>query len=591
MTPSHDTGGTVQALASRRAPWRRRFLALLAAGSLVAAGCGGDDDDGDDGSTDETTGEVDGSTTTPDDGEDLEPQAGGTLIYGIEADSATAWTPQNTVCAISCHMVMRTVYDTLTLPAEDGTYKPYLAESVEPNADFTEWTITPRAGVQFHDGTPFDAAAICDNLTRHLGSVLTGKALLNVDGGPDDPGGPGPQVSADGAACVVPMKAPWTSFDGYLSGQIGYMASPTYLAAAAADDSGATAARPVGTGPFVFESYEPGGSFVATKNTSYWRAAEGLPYLDRVELRVFVDVQSRVNALLDGTIDMAHLANGEFIADLRDEDSIVLEETDTFGETNYLLINNREAPLDDVRVRRALALATDNNSLSEDRSAGVSPPANGPFSPTQAGYLEDTGYPEFNLEEAIALVEDYEEETGEPLEITFNTTNDPYNRETNELIAANWQAAGIDVTINTVEQGQFILDALTGNFQVFGWRNHGGVNPDGQRVWWHSETGVLSETSPLALNFGGISDPDIDEQLDVIRGTTDPDERQAAAEEINRIFAEQVYNIWNTWTVWGLPHKPTVHGIQDFTFPDGSPTIPGAGIAGTHQMVQMWVEQ
>ena len=98
----------------------------------------------------------------------------------------------------------------------------------------------------------------------------------------------------------------------------------------------------MGTGPFVFESYEPGGSFIATKNPNYWRASEGLPHLDRVEMRVFVDVQSRVNALLDGTIDMAHLSNGEFIRDLRDEDSIELQETDTYGETGYLLMNNRD---------------------------------------------------------------------------------------------------------------------------------------------------------------------------------------------------------------------------------------------------------
>jgi len=557
----------------------------VATGSLVAAACGGGDDDGGGGNA--QSGAV---TQPPDEAEEaLEPQPGGTLRYGLEADTSTPWTPQNSVCAISCHMIMRTVFDPLTLPDEDGNPRPYLAESVTPNDDFTEWTIVPRAGVQFHDGTAFDAAAICDNLSRHLRSVLTGNALLNVNGGPDDPGGPGPQLSADGTACVVPMKAPWTSFDVYLSGQIGYMASPTWLAAV--DGNPALATQPVGTGPFVFESYEPGGTFAANKNPNYWRASEGLPYLDRVEMRVFVDVQSRVNALLEGAVDMIHTSNGQFTADLREEEGIELFETDQFGETGYLLINNRDETMSDVRVRRALALATDNEAISRDRTAGVHPPANGPFNPSQIGYLEDTGYPEFNLEEAIALVEEIEADTGEPLAIQFDTTNDPYNRETNEFIAASWQAAGIDVTINTVEQGQFIINALTGNFQVFGWRNHGGVNPDSQRVWWHSETGVLDATHPLALNFGGINDPDIDEQLDIIRSTTDEAERQAAAEEINRIFGEQVYNIWNTWTVWGIASQPNVHGANDFVFPDGEPSIPGAGIGGAHQIVQMWIEQ
>jgi peptide/nickel transport system substrate-binding protein len=560
-------------------------LAVLGLCAIGAAACGGSDGGG--GQSSDTTaqsGAVTQTTVAPE--EELPPQDGGTLRYGLEADTSTPWTPQNSVCAISCHMIMRVVYDPLALYDEDGTVKPYLAESIEPNDDFTEWTITPRAGVTFHDGTPFDANAICVNLTGHLSSVLTGAALADVADGDD---GPGPHLSDDGSACVVPMVRPWSHFPVYLTGQIGYMASPTWLAAVAADSS--LAAQPVGTGPFKFESYTPGngGVFAAVKNTDYWRASEGLPHLDRVEMRVFVDVQSRVNALLDGEVDMIHLSNGEFIADLRTNDSIEMFETDTYGETNYLLLNNRDPAIQDDRVRRALALATDNESLSRDRSAGVNPPANGPFSPTQIGYLEDTGYPAFNLDEASALVAEYEAENGD-LTIQFDTTNDPYNVDTNNLIAANWEAAGITVNINEVEQGQFILNALTGDFQVFGWRNHGGVDPDGQNVWWNSENGDLA-THPLALNFGGIDDPDIDAQLDIIRESNDDGERQAAAEEINRIFGERIYNIWTTWTVWGLAFQPNVHGINDFTFPDGGATIPGAGIAGTHQIVQMWIEQ
>ena len=111
---------------------------------------------------------------------------------------------------------------------------------------------------------------------------------------------------------------------------------------------------------------------------------------------------------------------------------------------------------------------------------------------------------------------------------------------------------------------------------MFGWRNHGGVDPDSQRVWWHSETGELSPTHTLALNFGGIDDPDIDEQLDdhPEHGRRRPSS-QAAAEEINRIFGEQVYNIWNTWTVWGLAYQPTVHGINDVHLPGRGAHDPG----------------
>ena len=81
------------------------------------------------------------------------------------------------------------------------------------------------------------------------------------------------------------MKRSWVPFPIYLTGQIGYMASPTWMKAADADT--ALEAKPVGTGPFVFKDYKPGESFDATKNPNYWN--KPYPYLDEVEFRVIPD--------------------------------------------------------------------------------------------------------------------------------------------------------------------------------------------------------------------------------------------------------------------------------------------------------------
>ena len=75
------------------------------------------------------------------------------------------------------------------------------------------------------------------------------------------------------------------------------------------------------------------------------------------------------------------------------------------------------------------------------------------------------------------------------IEFTFNTTNDPFNVETNTLIISMWQEAFGDPvrrTITPIEQGQYIGLALTGTFKALGWRNHGGIDPDQQRLWWQS---------------------------------------------------------------------------------------------------------
>ena len=559
-----------------------RLLALLLGLSLLAAACGDDDSGGDDASPDPDSSEPDDGDTPPvsepDESDVGDPVPGGKLVYGVEADTATPWTPAKSVCAISCHMIMRSVYDPLTLFAEDGEVKPNLLESFSSNEDFTEWTLVPREGITFHDGTPFDAAAIKANLDAHKASFLTAKALLNLE-----------STEVVDNTVVAKMTDPWARFPVFLSGQIGYMASPTWLAAAAEDVS--LESQPVGTGPFVFKSYEPGGSFVATKNADYWRAADGYPYLDEIEYRVLADAQSRKNALLSGEIDIMHTSSGETISELRDEADYEFTENTAFGETNYtlMMVDNPESPINDVRIRKALAMALDSQVIIDRRGAGIGEVANGPFSPQQIGYLDDSGFPTYDPEGAKALVDEYKAEKGidGPVQVSYTTTPDPQNLGTAELLKQFWEQVGFSVDLAQIEQGQFIITALTGDFEMFGWRNHGGVDPDSQRIWWHSET--ADDPPGLGLNFGRIKDDVIDENLDKLRASNDEAVIEEAAEAINRQFAEQVYDIWTSWTVWGIAKDPKVNGLDSFVLPDGESEIYGNGIGGSHQVAQLWI--
>ena len=71
----------------------------------------------------------------------------------------------------------------------------------------------------------------------------------------------------------------------------------------------------------------------------------------------------------------------------------------------------------------------------------------------------------------------------------------------------------------------------------------------------------------------------------------DPAKKQEYAEEVNRIFAEECYNLWGTWDIWGIAHKPTVHGVENFELPDGKTSQFGQGIAGTFYPMTLWTEQ
>jgi peptide/nickel transport system substrate-binding protein len=555
------TGGTVHTPASRRAPWRRT-LALLGAVALVFAACGGDDDDD---AEDPAPGE--GTTTTA---PTAEPVRGGTLVYAVEADTASPWDPRGMICAAACHSTVgRTVFEPLVILGDDGQPHPYLLESFEANDDFTVWTLVVREGIKFHDGTDLNADAVAAHIEAGRSSALLAAAVRPIQ-----------TVESDAAMTVtVTMSEPWPAFPVYLNSQIGYVPSPTWTAAVDAGTADVTA--PVGTGPFRFTEYESGdnGHFSAERFEDYWRGdgpnsvtGEGLPYLDGIEVRFIPDGQARSEALLSGEIDMLQTANGVEITDLEAEEgvNVTLLDNPFEVETGYILVNQSETDasgntnfLSDERVRRALAHATNNEVISETRTAGRHPVANGPFPPGVIGHLDETGYPEFDLEAAQALIEEVEAELG-PVTIAFKTTNDPFNLTTAELIKEMWEEAGVEVTIDQIPQGEFINQALAGNFQAFTWRLHAGTDPDQQFVWWHS-----SLTEGLALNFGRIIDPEVDRLLGEIRTLTEPDERQAAAEELNRYFAERVFHLWNTWIFWGLAH-------QDNVFNVGGLTIPGA---------------
>jgi len=145
----------------------------------------------------------------------------------------------------------------------------------------------------------------------------------------------------------------------------------------------------------------------------------------------------------------------------------------------------------------------------------------------------------------------------------------------------------VQVQINPVEQGQYIGLALVGQFNALGWRSHSGLDPDIQRLWWQSSSAL--PVGQLALNFGRFQDAEMDEQFAIIKSNPDPEARAEAAQEVNRIFGEQVYNWWLSWTLWGIVSQPNVNGVQRHDLPDGEEGI-GLAFAGLHQTNQMWCD-
>ena len=476
------------------------------------------------------------------------PKRGGSASFGLEAESTGGFCIPFATLASSGNQVVNAIYDNLVVRNTKGDYVPYLAKSVTPNADSTQWTIALRPGVQFHDGTPFDAAALKTNLDtdRGLNSAyppgLGQFALANI--ATVDVTGP--------LSVVVTTKVPWIAFSAYLTLP---MVAPAQLA-----DPATCATNMIGTGPFTLVEWRQNESLTVKRNPNYWR--KGFPYLDEIVFRPITDDQARLNGLTSGELALMTTSISKTIADLKGEAAngdINLVVTDQGAETAYLLLNTSKAPFDDIVARRAVAAAANPRQINTIRNQGLNKIATGPFPPDHAAYVANKN-PHHDLKLAKQLAKQYEAERGQPISFEYLANPDPEQVAIATLIKEQQAKAGIEVSIRLADQSAVIDDILGGSFQSVGSRGFPGADPDTQYFWWHSG-------SPL--NFGRFSDPEIDRLLDEARSEPDPATRVKLYQDLNRRFAEQVYDLWSWYALWAAASQTDIKGVAGPPLPDG----------------------
>lgn len=581
--------------ASRTKPRITAFILALVL--IAAAACGG-------GSSSSSSSGGGGNTTGGAD--NAKPQEGGSIVYAQEAEDAGGLCLAEAQLDISGINYARTIYDTLTAPDENGKFVPYLASKVEPNADFTKWTITVGRTPQitFHDGTPLTATVVKNNLDAYRGKypgrspilfgLVFGPYISDVTA---DDTAQTVTVSVDGDPATDGAQG-WPAFDSYLwsSARLGIMAQAQL-------DAGADCAKKlIGTGPFSLKEWVINDHFTAVKNPNYWQKdADGnaLPYLDQITFKPVPDGQQRLNGLQSGQFDIIHTSSSidqEQIRALASNGKVTNNESDKFAETSHIMLCSvvdpsdpktcPDSPFSNVHARKAVALAIDRESVNHVRGKDIPQIASGPFAPGAVGFLEDAGYPAFNLDEAKKEVAAYKADTGKDLEFTYGGTPDPEGVETQNFIKGMLEAAGMKVSTYTVEQTQYINVAVARNFQMYGWRNFPGSDPDSLFVWWHCNNAAPAKCDNL-VNFGGFNDERINKDLQSGRTETDPAKRKGFYEDLNKAFSDQLYDLWMSWTVWAVPTQKKVHGLLGPDLPGGGKPFPG--LATGHPMLGIFV--
>ncbi|HEY3068260.1 MAG TPA: ABC transporter substrate-binding protein [Methylomirabilota bacterium] len=479
-------------------------------------------------------------------------QPPGTLVVGLVAEPVNLDPAQ--VTDLNSNRVGRRIVETLvTFPEESTQIVPGLAESWTVSKDGLRYTFKLRKGITFHDGTPFDAAAVKFSIERQIDPEHPAAKLGKYPFANYFFGNVKAVEVVDPATVEFVLKEPRASFLAILTAAAASIVSPAAVKKFGAD----YALQPVGTGPFKYVAWDRGQRVVLEKNGSYWKYPVKV---DRVIYRPIVEDQARLTELLTGNLDLMVGAPPDFVAQLEKNANVTLLRQ-VGAHVWYLGINNQKKPLEDKRVRQALNYAVNKEAIVRDVLKGTGSMSAGPVLPGTWG--ADTGLKPYPYDPARA--KKLLAEAGYPN--GFATTlwvpesgsgmQSPVAMAT--VIQSNLKAVGVNATLQTFEWGAFIAKLRSREQELFALSWMAG-NEDPDMVMYpllHS-----SQWSPNGPNRALYKNDKFDEVLHQARLTTDQAKRTELYRQAQRILADDPPWIFIDHEIQTAAHSKRVQGFK-----------------------------
>ncbi|SNS64479.1 peptide/nickel transport system substrate-binding protein [Geodermatophilus pulveris] len=494
-------------------------------------------------------------------GEGGEAQSGGTLVFGATGD------PSNLDPAFASDgetfRVLRQIYDGLLQPAEGSTEaEPDLAEGYEVSDDGLEYTFTLRDGVTFHDGTDFNAEAVCFNFERWYNftglaqSPSASSYYQDVFGGfadtPDVPNIYAGCEATDELTAVIRLNRVTSKFPAALTLPAFSMQSPTALQEYDADNlSGNEDAftyseygleHPTGTGPFRFDSWDRGnGQITIVRNDEYW----GEPaLLDEIVFRTIPDGNTRRQELQAGTIDGYDFVAPADYGTLEGEGAQVLVR-DPFNIL-YLGINagnvagtNANPALQDPRIRQAIAHAIDRQTIVNSLLPEGAEVATQFMPPTVDGWADDVTTYDYDPERARQLIDEVNPASRTlrfyyPTDVTRPYLPDPAAMF--QAISEDLSEVGFTIEPTALQWNPDYLQAAQAgqaDVHLLGWTG------DYNDAYNFIGTFFAAKADGLAkAEFGAFDAPEVFAALDRADAEPDPANRTALYQEANRLIMD-----------------------------------------------------
>lgn len=431
---------------------------------------------------------------------------------------------------------------------------PQLATGWEWSDDGLELTMTLREDASFHDGTPFNAAAVVANIDRSQNLPESRrksevKSITNVE-------------AVDDFTVKFTLGAPDATLIAQFADRSGMMLSP-----AAASEAGTDfGLNPICSGPFQFTERVQQDRIVLSKFADYWNADE--INFDTVTFLPIPDTTVRLANLRSGDLDMLERLAATDVTSVTGDDALQLEQAVSLGyqgiTVNVANGTGAEGPLGkDARIRKALSLAVDRDVLNQVVFEGAFASGNQSFPPTSPWYNATFPVPERDVEAAKALLA--EAGFADGLTIEVQVANNPVQMQVMQVVQAMAAEAGIDIELVAKEFATLLRDQSAGEYTAsqIGWS--GRVDPDGNIHQFMTTGG--------GINDSGYSNSKIDELLDGARTSTDLATRKENYDAARTILEEDlpiIYLYHVTW-IWALDDD-----ISGFVpYPDGMIRLEG----------------
>jgi peptide/nickel transport system substrate-binding protein len=365
------------------------------------------------------------------------PKRGGNLRVGIVGGGGKDTLDAHAPVTHPDEARVFALYDTLLAREPDFTVRPALAESLTPAADARTWTLKLRQGVTFHNGKPLTVDDVIYTFRRVLDpkdpkSQATALSLIDLKA----------LKKVDDHTLQIGLKAPSVLLEDHLTNYaVGIV------------PAGYDPAKPVGTGPFKYQSFTPGQQSVFVRNENYWRS--GQPYADQLTIVDFPDDSARVNALLSSQVDaIDQLPLGQ-IQVVKANPQLRVLESQT-GAWVPFTMRVDAAPFSDVRVRQALRLVVDRQQMIDQVLAGHGKVGNDLYAPFDAMYAGDLPQRQQDLDQAKSLLR---QAGHSDLRVQLVTSAVAAGTvEAAQVFAKQAQGAGVTVNLRKVDSETFYGD-------------------------------------------------------------------------------------------------------------------------------------